>query len=68
MVYSTKVQKLAVYQCQVHWMTLWDHQVHFVCVCHTYIQYACTSAWKLIPQGPIPFYYAFFIYITPQTD
>ena len=30
------------------------------CACHTYVWCACTSAWKLAPQGLIPFYYAFF--------
>ena len=48
--------------------------VHFVHVCHMYIQYACTGAWKLVPQGPISFdmlyYFYLFIFLnkTPQTN
>ena len=60
MFYTTIVQKLAVYQRQLHQMTLWDHQVHFVHVCHMYVWCAGTSAWKLAPQGLIPFTMFFF--------
>ena len=42
-------------------MTLWGHQVHFVHVCHMYVWCACTGAWKLAPQGPIPFTMLFFL-------
>ena len=64
MVYTTKsAKKLAVYQSQVHQMTLWGHEVHFVHAYHMYVQCACTSAWKLAPQGPTPFYNAIYIYI-----
>ena len=32
----------------------------FVHACRTYIWCACTSAWKLAPQGLIPFTMLFF--------
>ena len=37
--------------------------MRFVHAYHTYIWCACTGAWKLAPQGLIPFYNAIYIYI-----